>query len=113
MGHHDAMLRWLEREGHAATAFGEIHDLRAGVLTGETLDGKTAEAEIATFDVAFLDFYFPTEPWNGGRLAGALIAANPQIRVFGMSSVAAKNAEMIRMGALGGMLKRELGVLIR
>lgn len=112
-GHYDAMLRWLGREGHTVAAFGEIHALEDGLLTGETIDGHPASAEVATLDVAFLDFYFPREPWNGGRLARALIDANPQIRVFGMSSVAAKNAEMIRDGALGGMLKRDLAALIR
>lgn len=111
-GHYDVMLRWLEHERHTVTTLGEVHDLEEDVLTGETLYGEPASAELRTIDVAFLDFYFPREPWNGGRLARALIAANPQIRVFGMSSVASKNEEMVRQGALGGLLKRELGRLI-
>ncbi|RYG40246.1 response regulator [bacterium] len=112
-GHYDAMVAWLEREGYAVTAFGEIHTLENGILAGETIDDRPASVEVATLDVAFLDFYFPKEPWNGGRLARALIAANPQIRVYGMSSVGAKNAEMVREGALGGMLKRDVASLIR
>lgn len=110
--HYEAMVRWLEFEGHAVAPFSEINGLSDGTLRGRTLYGEDASADAATLDVAFLDFYFPHEPWNGGRLARALIAANPQIRVFGMSSVASKNEAMVREGALGGLLKRDLGRLI-
>ncbi len=112
-GHYEAMVRWLESEGHAVAPFGEIHDLTDSLLRGRNIYGEDASANIARLDVAFLDFYFPREPWNGGRLARALITANPQIRVFGMSSVASKNEAMVREGALGGMLKRDLAALIR
>ena len=110
--HYDAMVRWLWSEGHTPYVFGRVHDLREGVLIGMTLDEEPTSVHVAMLDVAFLDFYFPSEPWNGGRLARALIAENPAVRVFGMSSVAPKNDEMVRAGALGGMLKRELRALL-
>lgn len=110
--HYEEMVRWLQGEGHGVSGFGEVYELVDGVMTGRTLYGEEVSVEVATLDVAFLDFYFPRAPWNGGRLARALISGNPQIRAFGMSSVAGKNVEMVREGAIGGMLKRELGALI-
>ena len=110
--HHEAVQKWLRSGGHEVTALAEVRGLREGTLFGRDLDGEARNVSVADLDAALLDYYFPSPPWNGARLARELVRANGQIRILGMSSVAEKNDAMLREGALVGMVKRRFADLL-
>ena len=95
------------REGlaDALRCLGHEVDAREGV--------ERSDLPIAGFDLAFLDHYFSSKTLTGVSLTPELRRACPQIVIVGMSSEVAKNAEMVRLGANLGLVKREIRRLIR
>jgi CheY-like chemotaxis protein len=87
----------LRRLGHEV-------DAREGV--------ESSELPLTGHDLAFLDHYFLSKTLTGVSLTPELRRSCPQIVIVGMSSEAAKNAEMVRLGANLGMAKREIRRLL-
>lgn len=81
------------REGlaRALASLGHPVDAREGV--------ERDALPLSGYGVAFLDNYFLSRTLTGVSLTPELRAADPAIRIVGMSSDAGKNAEMVRLGA--------------
>ncbi|RYG27233.1 response regulator [bacterium] len=90
------------REGLAAALrrLGHLTDTREGV--------EGSELPLSGYDLAFLDNYFLSKTLTGVSLTPELRQSCPPIVIVGMSSEAAKNEEMVRLGANLGLLKREV-----
>jgi len=110
LAHHARMLRWLEERSLIAVGMTAVTNLNEAQISGRDLNSGAVTVPLSEIGAAFLDFYFPEPPYDGAVLARALSLAN--VRSFAMSSVAEKNAAMIRAGALGGMRKREFASLL-
>ena len=94
------------REGltKALCGLGHEVDAREGV--------ERSELPVGGYDLAFLDHYFSSRTLTGVSLTPELRQSCPQIVIVGMSSEAAKNDEMVRLGANRGMLKRDIRKLL-
>jgi len=94
------------REGLAngLRRLGNAVDTREGV--------ERSELPLTGFDLAFLDHYFLSKSLTGVSLTPELRQSCPQIVIVGMSSEAAKNDEMIRLGANLAMMKRDIRRLL-
>jgi CheY-like chemotaxis protein len=73
---------------------------------------ERSDLPLKGYDLAFLDNYFLSKTLTGVSLTPELRQSCPQIVIVAMSSEAAKNAEMIRLGANLAMAKREVRQLL-
>lgn len=109
LGHHARMLRWLLADGVEAVGLVAVRSMDGDEIVGKDAEDVEVRVALAEVGAAFLDYYFPG-PFDGGRLARGL--SNAGVRCFGMSSVGEKNREMVLLGAVGGLRKRELAALL-
>lgn len=92
--------------GHQVVSMLGVESVEDGIASGAGLEAPQ-EIDLRTVDVAFLDHYFMSKKYNGATFARELRACG-QARIFGMSSDAAANASMARMGADVTLRKAEL-----
>lgn len=88
------------REGLVRALAGHDVDARAGV--------ERADLPLAGYDAAILDHYFSSNSLTGVALTPELRRSCPQVQILAISSDAARNAEMLRLGANLAVDKRTL-----